>query len=155
MADFGIAASELESIARHLRLAGDTELVRKLQKAMTDAVGPVKDEIRANLKPTLPDRYAETLDADLTIRASSAAGTAPHVSVTANTRSKKRKLRRLDAGLLTHPLFGDREHWYTQGIPSVRPGWFTRPAEAAVPRVREKILAALDDVATQAARKGP
>lgn len=152
MADFGIAASELESIARHLRRAGEVELVRSLQKAMTRAVTPVKDDIRRNLRPALPDRYADTLNADLSIKTRSFTGGNPQVLVTASTRSeKKRKLRKLDAGLLTHPLFGDREHWYTQ---DVQPGWFRRPCEAAVPRVREEILRALDDVATQAASKG-
>jgi hypothetical protein len=147
------AASELASIARHLRAAGDTELLRELQKAMTDAVGPVKEAIRANLVPSLPNRYAGTLDADLTIRANSYSGANPGVTLTGFTRgTKKRKLRRLDTGILTHPLFGDREHWYDQ---PVTPGWFTRPAEDDAPRVREAIIRALDDVAAQAASKGP
>jgi hypothetical protein len=64
---------------------------------------------------------------------------------------KKRKLARSDAGILTHPLFGDRDHWYDQ---HVTPGWFTRPCEDAAPRVRQEVIDALDNVAANAASKG-
>lgn len=154
MAGLDDAASELESIARHLRAAGDGELVRELTAAMRRAVAPVQDEIRQGLKPHLPDRYAETLDADLrlgiNVRTSE---TDPGVSVTGTTRSgKARKLRALDGGTLHHPLWGDREHWYRQ---QVEPEWFTGPARDATPRVRDEIGRALEDVAAKAASKGP
>lgn len=151
MGDFDVVASELGSIARHLRLAGQQDLVKSLQTAMTRAVTPVKDDIRRNLKPALPDRYAETLDGDLAIRVNSVSGADPHVSVMASPRLKARKLKHLDAGLLTHPVYGNREVWRTQ---DVQPGWFTGPAEAAAPKVREAIIAALDDVAAKAVTKG-
>lgn len=152
MADFSVVASEIESIARHLRLAGDGELVRSLQKAMSNAVAPVKDDIRGNLIPALPNPYAATLDADLTLRTSTLTGTSPRVRVTGTTSSaKRRRLRRLNSGILEHPLYGNRNHWYRQ---PVQPGWFTAPAERDAPRVREEILRALDDVASKAASKG-
>jgi hypothetical protein len=123
---------------------------------MRRAFTPVQDQIRDGLKAHLPDRYAATLDADL--RLSSNVRTSdrdPGVTLTARTLSgggKGRKLRRLDSGLLTHPLYGDREHWYTQRVQS---GWFSGPARDAQPRVRAGIEQALEDVATQAASKGP
>lgn len=150
MGDLSMTASELESIARHLRRAGETELARELQKAMGHAVTPVKDKIRANLKPALPDRYAATLAADLTLRVSSVSGANPHVSVIGSPKVKQRKLRQLDAGTLLHPLWGDREHWYRQ---EVQRGWFTSPCEAAGPQVRREIEAALDDVSAKAAMR--
>jgi len=73
------------------------------------------------------------------------------VSITGTPTGKTRKLRYLDAGRLTHPVFGDREVWRTQEEPSVQPGWFTGPAEAAGPRVRAGIEKALEDVANRAA----
>jgi hypothetical protein len=76
------------------------------------------------------------------------------VSVTGQATGKARRLRDLDAGILHHPLWGDREHWERQGEPSVQPGWFTGPAEAAGPRVRDGIEKALADVADRAS-KGP
>ena len=147
------AASELESIARHLRRAGETDLVRELTAAMRRAVGPVQDQIRAGLRPHLPDRYAATLDADLRIGVNVRTNERnPGVSVTAQPRGGGgRKLRRLDAGLLSHPVYGDREVWRTQ---RVEPGWFTGPAEAAAPKVRAELERALEDVAAKAAGKG-
>ena len=91
-----------------------------------------------NIRPVTAD--AETLDADLRLGVNVRTGDRdPGVAVTGQSRGGNRKLRRLDAGLLTHPLFGDREHWFTQEEPSVQPGFFTGPAEAAGPRVRAGI----------------
>ena len=152
MAGLADAAAELEALAFRLRRAGETELLQEVTKAMRDAVEPVKDEIRAGLKPKLPDRYAETLDADVRIGVSvRTAGGDPGVSVTGQSAGKARKLRNLDAGRLTHPVFGDRERWETQEEPSVQPGWFTGPAEAAGPRVRDAMEKALGDVSNRAA----
>jgi len=154
MAGLAEAASELESIARHLRLAGDGDLVRELTAAMRRAAGPVRDQIRAGLRPHLPDRYAETLDAGIRIGVNVRTGERnPGVSITAQaTGGKGRKLRRLDAGLLTHPVYGNREVWRTQ---HVEPGWFTGPAEDAAPDVRAELERALEDTAAKAASKGP
>ena len=157
MAGLAEAASELESIARHLRRAGETDLVRELTRGMRQAVDGVPDEIRAGLAPGhLPRRYAATLDADLQLGVSVRTNERnPGVSLYGKPLAKTRKLRYLDAGRLTHPVFGDREVWRTQELPSVRPGWFTGPAEAAAPRVRAGIERALEDVADQATSKGP
>jgi hypothetical protein len=159
MAGLDDAASELESIARHLRRAGETELVRELTAAMRRAVGPVEDQIRQGLRSHLPDQYADALNADLRLTTSVRTNERnPGVTITGKA-GKARKLRRLDAGLITHPVFGNREVWKTQAGgagegPGMHSGWFTGPAEAATPRVRAAIERALDDVAAKAASKG-
>jgi len=147
------AATELEALAFRLRRAGDVELLQAVTKAMRDAVDPVQGEIRANLVPHhIPKRYAAELDADVRLGTSVRTNERdPGVSVTGQS-GRARKLRNLNAGRLTHPLFGDREHWYTQEAPSVEPGWFTGPAEAAGPRVRAGIERALADVAGRAVK---
>jgi hypothetical protein len=150
-------ASELEAAAFRLRRAGQDDLARELAAGMRRGVQPVPGLIRAGLRPHLPDRYAAVLDADLDIRTITRTGGAnadAAVSVYAQARSgRARKLRRLDAGLITHPFFGDREHWYTQEGPGhgMEPGWFSGPAEDAAPRVRAELEKALDDVAARAA----
>jgi hypothetical protein len=123
---------------------------------MRDAVGKVPDQIRAGLRPHLPDRYAETLAGDLDIKTIARSGGASAdavVSVYAQSRGGNRKLRRLDAGLLTHPVFGNREVWRTQEGPGhgMEPGWFTGPCEAAGTPVRDALERALHDVAAKAA----
>ena len=147
------AASELESISRHLRRAGEDELVREVTSAMRRAVDPVRQDIRDGLKPKLPDRYAEVLDADLALSVSVRTGERdPGVTLKATTRSgQRRRIRRLDSGILAHPLYGRRRHWYDQ---PVQDGWFTGPAEDSLLKVREEIERALEDVAAKAASKG-
>ncbi len=158
MAGLGDIADELESVARHLRAAGETGLVRELTAAMRRAVSPVRDEIRAGLDPHLPRRYAEELDADVRLGINvRTTGSDPGVSLTAQTRSgRARKLRYLDEGRLTHPVYGNREKWETQegAGQGVEPGWFTGPCEAAGPRVRRELERALDDTAGKAAGRG-
>ena len=46
MADLSETASELESIARHLRLAGELELRQELQKAVTGAAQVPGDRLQ-------------------------------------------------------------------------------------------------------------
>jgi hypothetical protein len=147
------AAAELEALAFRLRRAGDGGLVREVTRAMRDAVVPVQDEIRAGLGPLLPNRYAAALDADLRLGVNVRTNDRnPGVSVTGQSRSRARKLRNLDEGRLTHPVFGNREEWRTQEEPSVQPGFFTGPAEAGGPRVRRAIEKALEDVAGKAVK---
>lgn len=154
MAGLDDAASELESIARHLRRIGEGGLVRDLTAAMRRAADPVRGDIRAGLPPHLPDRYAAVLDDDLRISVSvRTSDRNPGVAVRATTRSgKRRRINRLDRGVLEHPRWGDRDDWYKQ---AVTPGWFTGPCQAAAPDVRAGIEQALGDVEAQATRKGP
>ena len=160
------AAAVLEALAFRLRRAGDGELLREVLKAMRDAAGTVEAEVRAGLvpdSPKLPNRYAAELDADLRIGTNVRTNERdPGVAITGTTLlgtgrggvragGKARKLRDLDAGLLTHPVYGNREVWKTQ---HVEHGWFTGPAEAAGPRVRAGIERALEDVAAKAVKGG-
>ena len=86
-------------------------------------------------------------------RFSGSATTDAVVSVYAQSRTGTRKLKRLDAGLLTHPVFGNREKWVTQegAAQGMVPGWFTGPCEAEESRVRGELEQALEDVGRKAA----
>ena len=152
------AGDDFAALSRRLTDAGETGLRRALYQAIDKAAQPLKTEIRAGLKPRMPNRYAETLDADLKLSVSRLAGSNPGVRLIAtaaphaegSSRERRnltgRKLRRLDGGLLTHPLWGNREHWYTQ---PVTPGFFTGPCKASAPRARREILAAMHDTAVK------
>jgi hypothetical protein len=143
-----VLAAEFSELARGLHHAGDTSLYNEISGAIDQAAGPVPGEIRTGLAPKMPNRYAATLNAELAAGVQVRRGRAdPGVTVWARTRGPRRvRLRRLDQGILEHPLFGNREFWYRQ---AVRPGWFTQPNQDAAPRVRASLEAALERVKDQ------
>jgi hypothetical protein len=159
LADVDELARSLNAVAARLREIGDGGLARELQAAAGRAVDPLKDRIRASLRPHLPDPYADVLAADLKVTRSAslgAAGDTARVTVLTSTAgTRKRKLRQLDDGILFHPVFGNRKDWREQGEPSVKPGWFSDPVEESAPEIRDAIEQALDNVVEKAVREGP
>ena len=143
----GDAADRFRQLAKDLREAGETGLRKELYKAVSDAARPLAAEIRdvERLRPYMPDRYAETLGPDLAVTTAKRTGKDPGVTLRVKGRAKGRKVKRLDAGVLAHPLFGDRERWYAQ-TKAVRPGFADDPVRAAVPRVSRGIEAAVSRV---------
>jgi hypothetical protein len=150
MGDLSDGAQQFRDLARNLTLVGAGELHRELYQAVSDAARPVAGDIRRSLPDFMPNRYAETLDADLEIRVSQRTGAdTAGVVLMGRGRTRARKVKRLEAGVLSHPLFGNREHWYNQ-TSHVSAGFFSRPAEAAAPQIREAILAAMSRIADKA-----
>lgn len=152
--------TELRDLAARLRAAG-TEgkgLRRALLKAITDAAKPVADEIGSlsNLDEHLPDRYAAVLAGDLKVTVSSSLSGDPKVSITARAKDRKRKVAILEQGVITHPVYaqGPRRKWNWKNgrqTGGMKPGFFTDPAKAAAPDVRDKVIQALSDTARQIA----
>jgi len=146
------AARDLAELAGNLREIGETGLRRDLLAAIRHAADSIPPAVRRELPERLPDRYAAVLDPDLDM-GSSVRTTGTDVGVWEYARPrgrKKRKLPRLDAGILWHPVFGSylvprrQWEWREQGPPSVLPGFFSDPVEDAAPRVRADIQAAMD-----------
>jgi hypothetical protein len=161
--DLEAGAAAFKILATHLRAAGEDGLRKELDKAISDAAEPLKQEIRLGLRPHMPNRYADVLNADLRLTISKRTGPDPGVTLRATAAPGRaasssharrsltgRKLARLNEGRLTHPLWGNREHWYTQAI---TPAFFTGPAEASAPRVRRAILDAMNRIADRVTRK--
>jgi len=147
--DFGI---RLQLIAATLKAQADGALFRDLTRAMRDGVEPVQPKIREELRPRMPDPYADELNADLDFRVSvSVSGRNPGVTLHARP-GRRRSLKRLDRGSLDHPLFGDRDRWYKQ---PVVPGFFTRPCQAAGPDITRNLETALQRVSDEIDRKAP
>jgi hypothetical protein len=142
-------AEDYAALARRLKDAGETGLARALRKALNDAAAPIAREIAdpEHLKSYMPDRYAATLAADMKL---STLGTGslrnPGVRIQAVGREKKRKVIKVNSGLLTHPLYGNREHWYTQ-LDGMKSGFFDDPCSRSGPQVRDKILKAMHETA--------
>ena len=142
MADVAEAAQEFAGLAKNLTAVGEVELRAELYKAIDEAARPAQEDVRKALPAFLPNRYARVLDDDLAFRTSKRTGLEPGVTIVATTRGKggRRRIRRLNAGMLAHPLWGNRQHWYDQ---PVKEGFFDRPIEAIAPHVRDKILEAV------------
>jgi hypothetical protein len=146
-------ADELAQVAAALREAGETGWRKQVTQGIKRAAEATLPDIRAALRPHLPDRYADILNADLRLTVTVKTGAAdPGVFITGNPVAKQRKLRVINAGNLRHPVFGQhgvsrrRWKWRDQEEPSVHPGWFSDPCEQSRPRVREEIEAALEQV---------
>lgn len=148
MPSVDVLGHELAEISRELRRAGDQEMANELRDAINEAVAPIPGEIITRLPEYLPNRYAAVLAADITIRISNRVRSgAQTVRITAPERGARsvdrRRLLRLNAGTLAHPLFGNRRHWYGQ---AVKPLFFDEPIEDRAPQIRDDIEAALERV---------
>jgi hypothetical protein len=154
-------AQAFQILAAHLKEAGEGGLRRELQKKIRDAAQPIADEIGniTNLNEHMPDRYAAVLKADLQVTTHArAGGTSPGITILARAPAAAprggRKIRQREEGRITHPLFGDREHWYTQPPGGgMVPGFFSGPAGKAAPGVRDQVLRAMSDTCDKITRR--
>jgi hypothetical protein len=146
--DLAEGAQMFQIIARHLRDAGETGLRRELNGAIRDAAAPIADVISSSshLREYMPNRYAEVLKTDLRVTVSArAGGTSPGVTILVRaptTGRGGRKVRQREAGVITHPLFGDKEHWYAQTGGMV-PRFGADPVDRGGPQARDKVLEAM------------
>jgi hypothetical protein len=145
----GPGPEQLRLLSARLRAAGPQGqgLRRELYRAINEAAKPLAAEVKdpAHLRVYMPNRYAGVLAADLAVTAVKRGGASPSVKIQAKGRAHRRKVVKVDAGVLVHPLFGDRKHWYSQ-VKRMEPGFFTEPMVAAAPGIRDDVLAAMHDV---------
>lgn len=144
-------AAQFRALAQRLKDTGEKGLRRELTKAIKDAVQPLKDDILdpAHLEADMPDGYVPALLRDLKVTTFSRAGLEAGVSVRAEARTPRgnyRKVIQREDGVITHPLFGNRRHWYPQ-MRGMRAGFFSDPVREHGPRIRDAVLAAGHDVA--------
>ena len=153
MGDVSAGADALYLLAGRLKDTGEVGLRRELDKAIRDAARPVLTEIRTGLPDPLPNPYAAVLDEDLRLSLSERTSDRnPGVTLRATTRGigGRRRIHQLnETGVLWHPLFGNRRHWYGQ-TSHVKAGWFSDAPEHSAPQVRDAILHAMNDIASRA-----
>jgi hypothetical protein len=149
-------ADDYAALARRLKEAGEGGLARALRKALNDAAAPITREIRdlEHLKAYLPDRYALILAADVKVSTLGAGSVRnPGVRIQASGRDHKRKVGRLDSGVISHPVYprGDRRKWKWSNDQTggMRAGFFTDPCEKSAPQVRDQILKAMHETAAK------
>jgi hypothetical protein len=154
-ATMGGAAREFADLAKNLREVGETGLRRELFKAVDAAADPVAKAIgnTANLDAHMPSGYVEAFGRSLKITThKTTGGTDPGVTVLVRAPTVGRggrKVRQRNEGVITHPVFGDRERWKAQ-TKGMRGGFADDPVEKARPAVQRKVLEAVDRITKQA-----
>jgi len=153
--DLIAGAQAFQILAAHLKEAGEGGLRRELSKAVRDGVKPAADQVKSvsHLRQYMPDRYADILARDLVVHTRAGIGSGVNVIARAPTLGRGgRKIRQRDEGRITHPLFGDRQHWYVQTA-GMEPRFFEDPLERAAPQIRDSLLHAMDHVADELTRR--
>jgi hypothetical protein len=153
-------AADLAAVSARLREAADGGLTRRLSRGIGKAVEPVEQDVRDGLRAHMPNRYADLIGSELKVtRRTFTSPDEATVTVYAHTDgTAKRKVRRLDSGVLWHPLFGrfPRGHplnqWFEMTEPHVKPGWWSDATEKAAPRARQEIADAVRDITERIAR---
>ena len=154
-------AQAFQILAAHLKETGEGKLRADLQKAIKDAAKPIADMIgnTSHLREYMPNRYADVLATDLQVSTHArAGGTSPGITIMARAPTAAsggrgaRKIRQREAGVITHPLWGNREHWYPQTA-GMSAGFFSDPGHRMAPQVRDKILEAMRGTCDEITRK--
>jgi hypothetical protein len=137
-------ADQLARLSKQLKEAGNKDLQRELSRAINQALKPLKTDLQASARTTLPRR----------------GGLAARVAASKfRTRRSRQGLRlqavsgdsiqRIDKGAVRHPVFGNRGVWVIQRVTA---GWWTGPVEAAAPKVRQELELAMRQVAHRIGR---
>jgi hypothetical protein len=162
-----LGGAQLTALAAACRAAGK-DVEKELVDGLDRAVKPLEPAIQANIGPTMPAGYEETLSRSLRIRI---ARRASGLRITAEAKGRKglRDLPRMDRGALRHPVYGrmHRRVWSKtkprQRIPGgqlvanpwvsqrIKPGVVTEPFERLEPKMLDEIGKAMDRIAQKVA----
>jgi hypothetical protein len=130
-ADFRIqGAEQFTRMARDLKSA---DVPPEIGRALDRAGDPLERAVKANARAVLPQRgglAAEVAAVDITTTVTT--GQASRLRVTADARGKRLNLARIDAGMVRRQ--------------PVTPGWFTKPIEQSLRKVRQELVTAVETV---------
>lgn len=136
-------ANKLAAVTRRLKATGQSGLKRDMLRGLRAAAKPLPEVARASALETLPKKGGlnEVVASQKFAVRTRTSGRNPGVRVVGVS---KEHLRAMDAGRLSHPVFGNRNVWVKQKI---KPGWWTVPLTAQAPAVRARLLAVLAETA--------
>lgn len=145
-------------LAHNLHAAGKTGLKRELDKASRKAGQEVEREVRAHTRDYIPQKFESPFELALDTRIEVKLVQQRRISVVfwAMGKRKRRDIRRINEGILRHPVYGRTRRlkdgslmvnpWVTQRI---RPGLVSEPAKRAMPRALKHIEDAVARVVKQ------
>ena len=139
----------LRRVQQRLKQLGDTGLGRVMGRELRAASDALRPAIRTAAGEHMPSGYGPTLSKSLLFR--QAIRTArQEATVTFNTRARgkaePRRVTALNRGIVRHPLYGNRAHWYTT---PARPGFVDRPVARLQPQIRRRMDSVVAYVADQ------
>lgn len=136
-------AEKFLRLSKSLKIAGDLEMRRELNRALREVTKPLIAETRAAAEERLPKRGGlnrSVAKAKQRVQIRTGAKTAG-VRIVASGA-----VRGADAGTVRHPVFGNRKKFVSQTVPG---GWFDKTLEGSAPEVRAEIEAAMSRVERQ------
>lgn len=143
---------DLQKIADALKETGDKALMNRVRKGLRDAGKPIGLRVLNRGADEMPHRKGlsdHIKDVGKVSVNSALKGRVANISVALRTRGAD--LKKINMGNLRHPVFGNREVWVGQPVPS---GAWSRAFEAerteATAAVLKAAQEALDDVARKA-----
>jgi hypothetical protein len=143
MSDFTVrGAGDFLKLSKALKAAGRTEMRKELNKRLRVAAKPLIPEARAEARRTLPQAGGL---ADQVARAPMRVQvrTGQQAGVRIVVGKDRSGARAANQGLIRHPVFGNREKWVAQQVPS---DWFDRPMQQSAPRIRPELEKAIQSV---------
>lgn len=149
--DFAIhGAEEFLRLSKALKAAGRVEMRKQLNQGLRDGAKPLIPQARAAARRELPHEggLAELVArAPMRVQVRTGVRTAGVRVVVGKNRSGARAANR---GLIRHPVFGNREVWVNQKVPS---GWFDDTMRAGAPVVRPALERAITNTLEQIVRE--
>lgn len=148
MADFEVrGADDVDDLVRRIRTHADAKALRKeLYAGLNRVTKGVRDDMKANIGPSLPSRggLAALVMAKVSLTTSAAAGRNAGVRIRA--RHRDYDLKRLNEGRLRHPVFGNRGAWVQQTA-GVNPGFLDEAFDKNKPEIARGVQRVLDEIA--------
>ncbi len=138
-------ADQMKRLGAEFKQAGAGDLRKELLAEFRAEARPVIADLRKSAAETLPRRggLAQRVARSNIRSATRLTGTQVGLRITA---SNPIGIRRINAGSVRHPLFGDRQHWYGQ---NVRAGWFDDPMRRHIGNFRQRAVTAMDRMAAK------
>lgn len=135
---------QFSAVAEALGDAGK-DLKKELRKGLNKAVKPLGVKAKQNIPRYVPSGYAPVLQRAFRASTSVRLSGNPKVTLTgqAKGKRKKREVRAIDAGILRHPVFGNRDAWVAQKI---RKGFWSDPVREAGPAVKAEAITVIQDM---------
>lgn len=120
-------------------------LKRELQAELMKVAKPVMaaQKTFALSLPRIPRKLKTQAARSVRVQTTFGARTARVTLRVAKRSNKPQTPRNLNAGLITHPLFGNRRHWFEQ---HTMRGWFDQPANAYAGKWREGVRTAVQTI---------